>query len=79
MNEMNMHLTNRNGRVIHVYNGKSVTKVYYNRPGVYLSENINGKLNVDTRRERENRTELNNTGMKSKMFSSFPTRSPSGS
>ena len=28
-----MDLTNRNGRVIHVYNGKSVTKVYYDRPG----------------------------------------------
>ena len=25
--------TNRNRRVIHIYNGKSVTKVYSNRPG----------------------------------------------
>ena len=29
-----MYLTNRDRRVIHIqYNGKSVTKVYYDRPG----------------------------------------------
>ena len=28
-----MCLTNRNRRVIHIYNGKSETKVYYDRPG----------------------------------------------
>ena len=28
-----MYLTNRNRRVIHTYNGKSVTKLYYDRPG----------------------------------------------
>ena len=28
-----INLTNRNGAVIHIYNGKSMTKVYYNRPG----------------------------------------------
>ena len=28
-----MYLTNRNMRFIHIYNGKSVTKVYYDRPG----------------------------------------------
>ena len=31
MNEI-MDLTNRNKRVVHVYNGKSVTKAYYDRP-----------------------------------------------
>ena len=27
-----MYLTNRNRRVMYIYNGKSVTKVYYDRP-----------------------------------------------
>ena len=28
-----MYLTNRNRRVLHIDNGKSVTNVYYDRPG----------------------------------------------
>ena len=33
MNEI-MYLTNRNRGVIHIYNGKSVTKVYSDRPRI---------------------------------------------
>ena len=35
------YLTNRNRRFIHIYNGKSVTKVYYDRPGsIYVGKLI---------------------------------------
>ena len=33
-----MYLTNRNRRVIHIYNGKSVTKVDFDRPGSICGE-----------------------------------------
>ena len=47
-----MYLTNRDMRVIHIYNRKSVKKVYYDRPETIPVESENGIIGQDNKRYR---------------------------